>query len=141
MNINGPSALNAIGTATSAPSATTSLAGQLNESDFLTLLAAELKYQDPLHPVSNTQFIAELAQFSTLAATTKEEATLSKILQAVSGGNPILAASTLIGKSVTTADIASPTAVTAVTASSQGIELTLQGGKTVALSAVTGVSS
>src|SRR5580704_5965747 len=41
----------------------------LGEQDFLTLLVAQLKNQDPLSPQDNTEFVAQLAQFSTLQAT------------------------------------------------------------------------
>ena len=37
-----------------------------NESTFLTLLVAQLKNQDPLSPTDSTQFVGELAQFSSL---------------------------------------------------------------------------
>lgn len=42
---------------------------KLGEKDFLKLLVAQLKNQDPLAPQDNTQFVAQLAQFSTLQAT------------------------------------------------------------------------
>jgi flagellar basal-body rod modification protein FlgD len=38
----------------------------LNENDFLQLLTEQLQNQDPLQPQDNTQFIAQMAQFSTL---------------------------------------------------------------------------
>src|SRR5450631_397439 len=37
-----------------------------NEGTFLTLLVAQLKNQDPLSPTDSTQFVGELAQFSSL---------------------------------------------------------------------------
>ena len=39
---------------------------QANESTFLTLLVTQLKNQDPLNPTDSTQFVSELAQFSSL---------------------------------------------------------------------------
>lgn len=37
-----------------------------NEGTFLTLLVSQLKNQDPLNPTDSTQFVSELAQFSSL---------------------------------------------------------------------------
>ncbi|GGI67619.1 hypothetical protein GCM10007978_01610 [Shewanella hanedai] len=34
--------------------------------DFLQLFVAQLNYQDPLEPVNNSEFLAQLAQFSSL---------------------------------------------------------------------------
>jgi flagellar basal-body rod modification protein FlgD len=39
---------------------------QLGKNDFLNLLAAQMQYQNPLEPMSDTAFIAQLAQFSSL---------------------------------------------------------------------------
>lgn len=38
----------------------------LNQNDFLQLLVAQLSHQDPMNPVSNTDFAAQMAQFSAL---------------------------------------------------------------------------
>lgn len=38
----------------------------LSMNDFFTLLAAQLQYQDPMQPTDNSQFMAQMAQFSLL---------------------------------------------------------------------------
>lgn len=52
--------------ATGPSSATGSNSIAPNESTFLTLLVAQMKNQDPLNPTDSTQFVGELAQFSSL---------------------------------------------------------------------------
>ncbi|MBN2645750.1 MAG: hypothetical protein JXR59_09790 [Desulfuromonadaceae bacterium] len=53
-------------TSSTLSSYTTSTGSTLNQGDFLTLLVAQLENQDPLEPQSNTEFIAQMAQFSSL---------------------------------------------------------------------------
>jgi flagellar basal-body rod modification protein FlgD len=38
----------------------------IGQSDFLNLLVAQLKNQDPMNPVDNAQFVNQLATFSSL---------------------------------------------------------------------------
>ncbi|MDD3205989.1 MAG: flagellar hook capping FlgD N-terminal domain-containing protein [Lachnospiraceae bacterium] len=42
----------------------TSSGNQMGKEDFLQLLVAQMKYQDPLEPTSNTEYIAQYATFS-----------------------------------------------------------------------------
>ncbi len=59
-------------TAASSSSATsTSSTASLGENDFMTLLIAQLKNQDPLNPQDSSAFVAELAQFSSLQQETQ----------------------------------------------------------------------
>ena len=58
-------------------------AGQTSELDrnaFLKLFTTQLQNQDPLDPVKNEAFIAQLAQFSTLEATTSMSDSLQEFV-------------------------------------------------------------
>ena len=76
----------------------------VTEQEFLQLLAAQLKYQDPTQPSDPTQFVGELAQFATLASTNSIETSMQSLASAFGGGNPLLMAAPLLGKIVTVAD-------------------------------------
>jgi len=58
-------AVDAIGVVSSSTSATPQNVG-ISETQFLQLLLTQLQFQDPLKPVDNTEFVAQLAQFSAL---------------------------------------------------------------------------
>jgi len=49
----------------------------MGKNDFLMLLAAQLRYQDPLNPQSDSDFAAQLAQFSSLEQMQNMNETLS----------------------------------------------------------------
>ncbi|APR51576.1 flagellar hook capping protein [Sphingomonas koreensis] len=51
----------------------------LGQSDFLTLMTAQMKNQDPFDPVDNTQMVAQMAQFSSLAGISEMNTTLQAI--------------------------------------------------------------
>jgi flagellar basal-body rod modification protein FlgD len=55
---------------------------QLGESDFLNLLVTQLKNQDPLKPVDNQEFVAQLAQFSQLQQSTQQVSLLQQLINA-----------------------------------------------------------
>ena len=64
----------------SAASATASISQSnppqtLDQADFLNLLVTQMSSQDPLNPESDTDFAAQLAQFSSLQETQNMEAT------------------------------------------------------------------
>jgi flagellar basal-body rod modification protein FlgD len=53
-------------TSSSSTSSSSSLGGMATEQTFLQLLVAQLENQDPDNPQDGTQFVSQLAQFSSL---------------------------------------------------------------------------
>ncbi len=61
-----PMATPSTSTTGSAGSASTSTSAGLKSNDFITLLVAQLKSQDPFNPMDPTTFVNQLVQFNTL---------------------------------------------------------------------------
>ena len=72
----------------------------LGKDDFLKLLTAQLANQDPLQPVDNQAFIAQLAQFSSLEQLQGVSSRLDTLLQTMGSSNQMNTAS-MVGRSVT----------------------------------------
>jgi len=69
---------------------------QLGRNEFLTLLITQLRYQDPLNPAKDTEFVAQLAQFSQL----QETRNLSEAMRESSMLSTASSAASLIGRTV-----------------------------------------
>lgn len=67
--------------------------------DFLKLLTAQLQYQDPLEPATNTEFTSQMAQFSSLDAQQQSNSLLQQLLES-QGTNQMNQAVSYIGKQV-----------------------------------------
>jgi flagellar basal-body rod modification protein FlgD len=66
-------------TTTSTPDVPSNPSSALNQNDFLKLLVAQIQYQDPMNPQSNTDMAAQLAQFTALQQATQSTSSLAMI--------------------------------------------------------------
>ena len=77
--------------------------GAMGQSAFLTLFTTQLQNQNPLDPMNNEAFVAQLAQFSQLEATTKMSDNLQNLVASM-GNERMSTAAGLIGKKVSIGD-------------------------------------
>ena len=106
--------LNSLGIKSYDSSTTVTQKTQLDQSDFLKLLTTQLQNQDPLNPVENEAFVAQMAQFSSLSGITEMNTKLGSILDSLNN-NQLSTATGLVGKYVLTqSDTAVPDASGAV---------------------------
>ncbi len=73
--------------------------GAMGQSAFLTLFTTQLKSQNPLDPMDNTAFVAQLAQFSQLEATSKMSTSMDTLVKSLSSSQ-ISGAANMIGKKI-----------------------------------------
>ena len=73
--------------------------GELGQSDFLDLMITQLTNQDPTNPVQNEDFVAQMAQFSTLTGIQELNTSFATLSQTLLQGQTLEAAG-LVGKDV-----------------------------------------
>jgi flagellar basal-body rod modification protein FlgD len=66
-----------------APASTAARGEALDRDAFLRLLLVQLEHQDPTSPQSNEEFLAQLAQFSTLEQLTSINKAVSEMAQSL----------------------------------------------------------
>ncbi|MEQ1725292.1 MAG: flagellar hook capping FlgD N-terminal domain-containing protein [Sphingopyxis sp.] len=69
-----------------ASTATAPKPASLGQADFLRLMTAQMSAQDPFAPMDNSQFLAQLAQFSQVAGIAEMNASLSTIASSLGQG-------------------------------------------------------
>lgn len=72
-------AIDAIGTLGD-PTRSVPVNAGIGQDDFLRILLAQLRFQDPLKPVDNQQFVAQLAQFSALEINRQQSEKVDQLL-------------------------------------------------------------
>ncbi len=101
----------------------------LNYNDFLTLLMAEMKNQDPTQPMDPSQMVSQLATVSEVGQAVQTNTTLNSLLTATS----LSQAEQLVGRTITSADGSTSGQVASVSVASTGAVATLTNGAIVSL--------
>jgi flagellar basal-body rod modification protein FlgD len=104
------------GTGSSSASGAITSAATLGGTDFLTLMLAQLKNQDPTSPVDSNTFLTQLAQLSEVQGITQLNTSFGSLSSSISA-NQALQASSLLGHQ---ALVTSPTAQLAANGSVTG---------------------
>jgi len=72
----------------------------LGQDDFLKLLTMQMQNQDPMNPQTNTDFVAQMAQFTTL----EQSRSMTNSLQSIQARQDVQTAVQLLGKPVQLSD-------------------------------------
>ena len=82
------------------PSTKNTGSSNLGKDEFLKILMTQLQNQDPLNPMEDKEFIAQMAQFSTLEQTTNMASMLEEFINIQTQGDSIIKYSEMIGKRI-----------------------------------------
>ena len=72
---------------------------ELGQAEFLELMTTQLKFQDPMKPMENGDFLAQMAQFGTVSGINELNTSFSSMSTALQS-NQALQASTMVGRNV-----------------------------------------
>ena len=111
----------------------------LGQDDFLKLLVAQLSAQDPMNPQKDTEFIAQMAQFSSLEQARATQADMSGLRN----DQQVAQANGMIGRTVAVQNAAGAlvTGVVSGLTLASGTPQILVNGQAYALSSVRGVTA
>ena len=129
MTVNATSPVASPAASASTGSSASAATQSLSYNDFLTLLMAEMKNQDPTQPMDPSQMVSQLATVSEVGQAVQSNTTLASLLNATS----LSQAEQLIGRTVTSADRSTSGEVASVSVGNAGAVATLTKGATVSL--------
>jgi len=89
-------AVDSLGAVASSTSSAVTQNSNLSQQDFLKILLQQLTFQDPLKPVDNEAFIAQLAQFTSLEQTRELNTRVDNLLTIQSSSQSV----SLLGRTV-----------------------------------------
>lgn len=116
--------VDSIGTVLNPGNGTATQQNTIQQEDFIRLFLSQLQFQDPLEPVDNREFLAQLAQFSSL----EQSRQTSENTESMLSMNSATQALTLLDRDVEVQNggVASTGTVTAIRFTPTGPELTVQ---------------
>ncbi|GAQ16100.1 flagellar basal body rod modification protein [Oceanobacillus picturae] len=94
----------------------------LGKDEFLKILMTQLQNQDPTNPMDDTQFISQMAQFSSLEQTMNMADSINSLVESQMV-SPVIKYSHMIGKEVTYQSIDEETGETGEVTSSQVVSV------------------
>ncbi len=111
----------------------------LDRDAFLKILITQLRYQDPMNPMEDKEFIAQMAQFSSLEQMQQMNRSLNTFLES----NFLYQASSLIGKEVTIKGTEDEIKgiVQEISFTEYGPKVILENGEEYPMSQIVGISS
>lgn len=117
--------VDAIGGSTGGQESALPKQGTIDQEDFIKLFLAQLQFQDPLEPVDNREFLAQLAQFSALEQSRQTSQNTNDLLSMQATTQAIA----LLNRKVDVQGLGLPTSgtVTAVQFTSTGPQLSVTG--------------
>ena len=110
----------------------------LNQNDFLQLLATQLSSQDPTAPTDSSQFVTQLASFSSL----QQMSALNTNFTGFASGQDAASAPEYLGKQITATDTAGNpvTGIATAVSSQNGAATVTINGTTYPLTSITSVA-
>jgi flagellar basal-body rod modification protein FlgD len=103
----------------------------MNYDAFLRLLVAQMKNQDPTEPKDSTQYLSQLAAFSSV----EQNISTNQKLDALMTSMQLNQSASFIGRKVTSADGAVSGIVKSITLNASGLTAALEDGQTLDVAA------